>query len=156
MAKGDFVHAIRGLLADLPARVTMEVEVDQVYAHYQHEHPEFHHPDGGQAFYLSQPLFAKAKKYLRNVAANVVSKEGYTHIIDAMRENADDLATEVYNRAPWEFGDLRGSAHPKVTADGEVVYNRPPNVKRLTEQELAEKRHLSYLYDPHRYDKGKP
>lgn len=150
--KGSFVESIDAILRDLPKKITGRVEVDQVYAHYQHEHPEFHHPDGGQAFYLSEPLFAKAERYLRHVADSVVTSHG-VNARQAMIENMEDLSREVYERAPWEFGDLRASGHPIVEEDGTVVYDREPLCKRLDPEELAIKSHLRYLFDPHRYDR---
>ena len=147
---GDFIEGIDALLKDTPHRVTGRVEVDQVYAHYQHEHPEFHHPDGGEAFYLKTPLFAKARDYLRHIAKKAVRRDG-VHVIEAMAENMEDLSLEVYNRAPWEFADLRASGHPIVEADGHTVYDRKPMVHRLDKSELAIKSHLRYLFDPHRY-----
>lgn len=139
-------------LADLidatPDRVEGKVEVDQIYAHYQHEHPEFHHPDGGQAFYLRDPLLLKVRDYYGSLAKAVLP--GKTRA--AMIANVEALSLEVYNRAPWEFGDLRGSGHPSVTEDGATVYDRKPLVHRLDAEELADKSHLRYLFDPHRYD----
>ena len=147
---GDFIERIDALLADTPHRVSGHVEVNQVYAHYQHEHPEFHHPDGGEAFYLKTPLFAKAEEYLRRVGKKAIDQRG-VHVVEAMIENMEDLSLEVYNRAPWEFADLRASGHPIVEADGKVVYDRAPMVHRLSEEELRIKAHLRYLFDPHRY-----
>lgn len=140
------------LAADLPERMKGGVEVNQVYAHYQHEHPEFHHPGGGQAFYLSEPLFAKIDSYMDRLARGLITERG-SSLRQAMIEDMEDLSREVYNRAPWEFGDLRASGHPTVAEDGELVYDRPPNVHRLSEEELRIKHHLRYLFDPHRYDR---
>lgn len=145
--KGEFIGNIDALLAKTPNRVTGHVEVDQVYAHYQHAHPEFHHPDGGEAFYLKTPLYVKCDEYMTHLAGGAVNGE----VVKAMTENMEDLSLEVYDRAPWEFGDLRASGHPTVEVDGEVVYDRPPLVKRLSEVDLKIKSHLRYLYDPHRY-----
>mgnify|MGYP003624032472 CR=1 FL=1 len=129
---GSFVDGIQKLLDATPDKVTGHVVVDQVYAHYQHEHPEFHHPDGGQAFYLSEPLALKAHEYFGRLGREAV----HGRLKEAMIENVEDLSKEVYNRAPWEFGDLRASGHPIVEEDGHVVYDRPPMCRRLTEDEL--------------------
>ena len=149
----EFSDNIERLLADTPERVTGHVVVDQVYAHYQHEHPELHHPDGGGPFYLTEPLFLKADRYLAHIASKAVASHGVNGIVEAMTENMEDLSKEVYDRAPWEFGDLRASGHPIVEKDGEVVYDRAPMVHRLSKEELAIKSHLRYLFDPHRYDR---
>jgi hypothetical protein len=148
---GTFTRGIDHLLSQVPRHTKMGVTVDQVYAHYQHEHPEFHHPDGGGAFYLRDPVFGKARKYLGDVAHGVIGPKGIT-IRAAMVAAAEDLSMEVYLRAPWEFGDLRASGHPWVEEDGIRVYDRKPNCERLAPEELAIKSHLRYLFDPHRYD----
>lgn len=147
---GTFVDNMDRLLRETPDRIEGRVEVDQVYAHYQHEHPEFHHPDGGQAFYLTEPLYAKADRYLKHVADSAINAKGLG-VRQAMIENMEDLSREVYERAPWEFGDLRASGHPIVEEDGTVVYDREPLCKRLDPEELAIKSHLRYLFDPNRY-----
>lgn len=146
---GTFIQGVNDLLRRTPERVTGRVEVNQVYAHYQHEHPEFHHPDGGKAFYLRDPLFQKSSEYLDHLAHGAMTGE----LIRAMTENMEDLSRQVYEEAPWEFGDLRASGHPMVEADGALVYDRAPMVHRLSEEELKIKSHLRYLFDPHRYDR---
>jgi hypothetical protein len=147
---GTFAEGIDHLLSQTPKRLTGSVEVDQVYAHYQHEHPEFHHPDGGGAFYLRDPLYGKSKQYVETLARGAITSKGM-RLRENMVKVVEDLSLEVYHRAPWEFGDLRASGHPTVTEDGTVVYDRAPMCKRLSPDELAIKSHLRYLYDPHRY-----
>jgi hypothetical protein len=147
----EFSDNIDRLVKATPRKITGAVKVDQVYAHYQHEHPEFHHPDGGEAFYLKTPLYAKADKYLERLAEGAIQSDGTSGLKDAMIENMEDLSREVYDRAPWEFGDLRASGHPTVAEGEEVVYDRPPMVHRLDKDELAIKSHLRYLFDPNRY-----
>lgn len=144
---GSFVDNLKKLSDQTPERVTGHVVVDQVYAHYQHEHPEFHHPDGGEAFYLKTPLYVKHEEYMQRLSKASVNGT----VTRAMIENMEDLSLEVYNRAPWEFGDLRASGHPIVEEDGQIVYDRAPHVHRLSTEELAIKSHLRYLFDPHRY-----
>lgn len=149
MARGDFVRNIDALRRRIGGgHLTGKVEVDQVYAHYQHEHPEFRHPDGGKAFYLRDPLFANARGYMEKCAVHILNGS----VNDAMIENMEDLSRAVYEQAPWEFGDLRASGHPTVTRDGATVYDRAPAVHRLSAAELKDKSHLRYLFDPHRYD----
>lgn len=150
--KGDFARSLDRLIEETPTRLTGHVEVNQVYAHYQHEHPEFHHPDGGGAFYLKEPLYVKVGDYLARLGRGAVTKRG-GELRKAMIDNMEALSREVYDRAPWEFGDLRASGHPSVEENGHIVYDRPPNVHRLSEEELRIKHHLRYLYDPHRYQR---
>lgn len=155
LVTGSFVANLGHILADLPDEVTGRVEVNQVYAHYQHEGVGFHHPDGGQALYLKEPLYVNADKYLQHVADEVIGSHG-VNVRQPMIDNMEDLSMEVYNRAPWEFGDLRASGHPTVEEDGVVVYDRAPMCPRLSEEELKIKSHLRYLLDPNRYayDRG--
>lgn len=148
-----FEESISALLDSLPEHsLKGGVEVNQVYAHYQHEHPEFHHPDGGGAFYLKDPLFGKLDDYMQHLASKTITAHG-SEIEDAMAENMEALSQEVYERAPFEFGDLKASGHPTVEKDGVLVYDRPPMVERLDETDLRIKSHLRYLYDPHRYSR---
>jgi hypothetical protein len=123
------------------------VEVDQVYAAVQHEGywetgPNAgkvirNHPQGGQAKYLEEPLFANAERYMERLAENVL--EG--SLARAMADNMEHLAGEVFDKAPREFEDLRRSAHPIVTDDGETVYDRLPLRPRLSRAALKEKSH---------------
>ena len=148
---GDFTSRVDEFLAKMPKKkVSGRVVVDQVYAHYQHEGVDLHHPDGGEPFYLREPLFAKADDYLKNLRDAAITEDG-PDLERAMQENVEDLSLEVYHRAPLEFGDLKGSGHPIVEKDGETVYDRPPNVPRLDPDELKIKARLRYLFDPNRY-----
>jgi hypothetical protein len=116
-------------------RLTGTVTVDQVYAHYQHEHMEFHHPRGGTAKYLEQPLYAHYRDYLTDYADTVLHDGGQP----AMKRSVEHLSDEVELTAPREWGDLRKSGHPRVTAGERTVYDRPPKAGRLTEEELRVK-----------------
>jgi hypothetical protein len=144
MTKGEFVNNVGRLLRETPHSVTGSVVVDQIYAHYQHAHPEFKHPRGGEAFYLSTPLFGKMGEYYRWIADEAITTKGVDLRVGMVRA-VEDLSTEVYHRAPWEFDDLRRSAHPTVTEDGTVTYDRLPEVGRLSDADLKAKDHLRYL-----------
>jgi hypothetical protein len=115
------------------------VEVDQVYARYQHEGLDFNHPRGGQAKYLEQPFYANVPLYMRDLAARVLPDGA---LVAAMSDVVEDLSGEVFDRAPIEFLDLRASAHPTVRRGGAVVYDRPPMQARLTEAQLRAKSKL--------------
>lgn len=117
------------------------VTVDQVYAHYQHEHLEFHHPRGGEALYLQRPLMESFRLYLTDYARTVLKDGGHP----AMARSMEHLSDMVEIRAPVEFADLRRSGHPQVTLGGRVVYDRQPKVHRLTEEELRMKNRLRQL-----------
>ena len=148
----QFTDRLRQFAEDLGVgKVHGQVEVDQVYAHYQHEHPEFAHPDGGKAFYLRDPLFEHGPKdFMETLAERAVTETG-TDVQGGMADNMEQLSLDVYEQAPWEFGDLRASGHPKVTQDDAVLYDRPPNVHRLGPDELRAKGVLRDLFDPDRY-----
>jgi hypothetical protein len=140
-------------MSDLAERVgdgalTGTVEVDQVYARYQHEGLDLKHPGGGRAKYLEQPLYDRHRDYLQRLADDVL---GAGFLTDAMVDNMESLSLEVYDNAPWEFHDLRASGHPKVTSGGMVLYDRPPNVHRLTGPELRAKSHLRSLGFGHEF-----
>lgn len=131
-------------MAELEAMVgdgelVASVEVDQVYAHYQHEGLEFAHPRGGQAKYLEQPWETAGTRFGETMAAGLL-RPGGLHA--AARDFAENGSQMVQTHAPVEFNDLRRSGHPKVVDDGETVYDRPPEVPRLSEADLRAKGHL--------------
>jgi len=116
--------------------ITAHVVVDQVYAHYQHERMDLHHPRGGSAKYLEKSLMDHFRDYLSGYARQVLSNNGGTR---AMEDAAEHLSDQVEVAAPKEWGDLCRSGHPSVTRDGATIYDRPPKVGRLSEQELRVK-----------------
>jgi hypothetical protein len=136
------------LIAQARGDWSAKVKVDQIYAHYQEVHPEFHHPDGGQAFYLRDTVFEGI--WMARLAPHIIDEHGLG-IEVGLRNVAEGFARGVYLRAPVEFRDLRRSGHPMVLRDGHVVWDRKPDVRRLTDQELRMKKRLSYLFDPYRY-----
>jgi len=121
----DRTHSGTGLLEG-------SVTVDQVYAHYQHERLDLHHPRGGEAKYLERPLFEHFASYLTAIAAGYLDDGGER----AMSRSMEHLSDQAELRAPWEFGDLMHSGHPQVTRGMRDVYDRPPKRHRLTKPEL--------------------
>jgi hypothetical protein len=103
---------------------------------------EFRHPEGGQAKFLEEPLLTGVEDHMRKLAKSFLEPGGPA---DGMRDSMEDLSQAVYDHAPHEFGDLRASGHPTVIDDGATVYDRPPHVHRLTEDELQAKGHLRTL-----------
>lgn len=142
-----------------------QVEVDQIYAHRQHEELTWHHPEGGQAKYLEEPFLTSVEDNMRHLAKTLLDPGGPT---TGMVEVVEGGARAVFEHAPFEFGDLRASGHPSVIDGGHVVdvetgkvdvqggqtvYDRPPAVHRLTEEELRAKgdlRRLGLGHDPRR------
>lgn len=117
------------------------VEVDQIYARYQHEGLDLRHPEGGQAKYLEQPLYGQHRDYVQRLADHVLDGG----LVEAMIDNMESLSLEVYDKAPFEFGDLKASGHPTVLDGDRPAYDRPPNVHRLTKPELRAKAQLRAL-----------
>lgn len=121
--------------------LVIKVEIDQIYSHYQHEGLDLKHPRGGNAEFLRRPLITNQGAYLQKLADGLISEDG-SDLIEAASSVAENLSDDAARQTPVEFDDLRESGHPSVTDDGAVVYNRPPKVGRLSEQELEEKSRL--------------
>jgi hypothetical protein len=118
---------------DLVGRVV----VDQVYARYQHERLDLHHPRGGGPKYLEGPLYEHAAEYMQFVADEMLSNGPQKGVERAV----DDLAGSggVETHAPFEWGDLSRSGHAMVDSNDQLVYDIPPKQHRLTDAELREK-----------------
>jgi hypothetical protein len=116
-------------------KIVASCTVDQVYAKYQHERMELHHPRGGSAKYLQKPLMDRYRDYLDDYAKTVLHDGGQP----AMERAARDLVAQVEVHAPREWGDLRKSGHGQVTQGGRTIYDRPPKAARLTKEELRAK-----------------
>ena len=114
--------------------------------HYQHEHPEFKHPRGGQAFYLQEPLYEATDRYIQAVADAMLDLE--RDLADTVFDQMKDLVRQVEVRAPVEFTNLRRSGHATVTERGVVIRDQPPEQDRLTDAELKA---LSKLRGGHPY-----
>lgn len=108
------------------------VTVDQIYAHYQHERVELHHPRGGRAKYLQIPLMRHFRDYISDYARNVLRDGGQ----EAIKRSMEHLSDQVEIEAPREWGDLLRSGHPEVKQGGRHLYDRQPKVHRLTQAEL--------------------
>lgn len=122
---------------DLEGRVV----VDQPYAQDQHETLSYKHVEGGKARYLGDPLFASSPRMMERLAANVL----HGSLTRAMAENMEDLVGDVFQEAPFEFGDLKASGHPIVKNNGVQVYDRPPLMHRLSEADLEARQELRRL-----------
>lgn len=114
------------------------VERDQVYAHYQEANLALRHPGGGRAMYQEATLYANSSDYLEKVAAEVLGAGPDKGMADAMEAFAADSG----EACPKELTLLAHSDHPRVTSEGAVVYDRAPEVPRLSEAELRELNHL--------------
>lgn len=105
-------------------------------------HPEFKHPDGGQAYYMRDSVFMG--HHLATVARWLLTDYGVG--LDVGLQNvAEDMARGVLLRAPVEFVDLRRSGHPWVVHNGKKTFDRPPEVPRLGKDQLRLKSRLRDL-----------
>jgi phage gp36-like protein len=76
--------------------LTGSVEVDQVYAHYQHESLDLRHPRGGGAKYLEQPTIGGVDGHMQALAKTVLE----TGPADGMRDVVEDISGKVKELAP--------------------------------------------------------
>lgn len=136
----DRIDELLELVGD--GKLVSHVEVDQIYARYQHEGLDLIHPEGGKARYLADPLYSKYREYLQGLADHVLDE--HDPVMQEAKKIAEDLSQQVYEHAPFEFGDLKASGHPSVYSDDELVYDRPPMVGRLSKEDL---KHKSWLRD---------
>ncbi len=131
-------------------RMVGQVEVDQVYAAVQEAGGWLNfmgqygpkeirnHPGGGTSPALGPTLHDGATRYMLHLADGV--RDGReSGLLDAMVENVEDISDRYRAVAPHEFGGLSESGHPTVTDDGAVVYDRPPEVGRLSPETLKAK-----------------
>jgi hypothetical protein len=131
---GTFAGRMEALI-DMIGRgeIVGKVEFDQVYAHRQHEELAWKHPRGGQAQYLTEPLYELMPGMMERMADHALQPGGMWL---GMVANMELLAQEASRRAPVEVGTLRGSDHPTVTENGVTTYDRPPVVPRLDDATL--------------------
>lgn len=137
-----FVDRIEALRKEVGGgHLVGRVVVDQIYAAAQHEHLGWRHPEGGGPKYLEGPLFARRAQYMEMLARGVLDGT----LRDQMVAVVEDLSGQVYENAPVEFSDLRASAAPAVLDGGRYYYQRKPNRRRLSRQELRIKNQLRGL-----------
>lgn len=138
---GDFGEGITNLINQVgEGPLKGSLEVDQIYAHRQHEETGWKHPRGGTDHYLQKPLFGRLSSYMKHLADHVVESDGRSGLVNAMADNMEDLSGQVEILAPLDLNNLRRSGHPTVTDDGVLVFDRVPKQARLTEEELRELR----------------
>lgn len=136
MAKGEFVKRTSQLARDVgTGDLEIKVVVNQIYAQNQHENLSFRHGGGGPKF-LTRALFGSYNSIMRGFARDAFRPRG---LVSAAITGSEKIASGVVKYAPHEFNDLRQSAAPSVKDRGRFVYNRPPVVKRLTQQQLKAK-----------------
>ena len=139
----DFSERMDQLIEQVGFGTDLEgvLEVDQIYAHNQHETLWYRHPRGGQARYLSEPLIAQADHYMEELARAAVTAEG-SDTRGAMESIVEDMSDQVGTHAPILHGYLRESGHPTVLEGGQVVYDRAPVEPRLSQEQLRRLGHV--------------
>jgi hypothetical protein len=140
----DFVEVADALIVKIgEGPIVGNVAFNQVYAHRQHVELGWKHPHGGQAYYLSTPLYANAERFIQRLADNVL--EGSLDL--AMIANVTELADQAAALAPVQplLRVLRGSAHPWVTKEERVIFDRPPIYPRMPDIVLDEMH--KFVYD---------
>lgn len=103
------------------------------------------HPGGGGIEFLRNSLYEPIDAHMGKLAEHAITEEG-SEIRKGMEDVVEDISRGVFERAPIEFGDLKASGHPTVTDEGEVVYDRPPNVGRLSRDDLRAKADVKRLF----------
>jgi hypothetical protein len=124
------------------------VDVDQIYAHYQDSGhgprgkpaAAFDHPEGGQAGYLTNSITAYGPDFAQQIADSI-SEE--VPMKDVFIDGVQSLSLDVATLAPMEFGNLRESSASTVIDDGDVVFDRPALVPRLSSEELDQLKKFS-------------
>lgn len=106
---------------------------DQVYAQYQHEDLTLSHPAGGQAKYQETALFTGHRGHLQGVADAVLDGD----MVRAMAHELEQFDRASGRLTPKDLTILARSGHPQVRSGGRVVYDRAPEVPRLSDDELA-------------------
>ena len=136
---GTFDERIQILIDDCEGggEVVGKVEYNQVYAHRQHVEVTWKHPRGGQAMYLSDPLFNNASTYVALIASECITPDG-ADPVKGMIEAVNALSLDSSLLAPLMWGNLKMSAHCWVMDNGATVYDHPSLMPRLTDDELDE------------------
>jgi hypothetical protein len=142
---GDFEQRMTHLIDAVGVGLLeAEVIVDQVYAKYQELRDDLVLHGGGQHHYTRDALFDQADRIMQLLASRLLTADG-SDIKAAVADVAEMLATGVFERAPFEFGDLKASGAPHAYDNGAEYYSRPPGVHRLSKDELRAKGHLRRL-----------
>jgi len=130
---GSFVERMEELKKLVgTGRIETTIRVDQVYAYRQHQHPEFSHPRGGQAFYLRKALFEVAPQYFARLQQELI--RGNVQVLFIRLGEA--VAEKSRSYTPIELGNLRRSDSVVTKVGGRVIYRREAAQRRLSRTEL--------------------
>jgi hypothetical protein len=132
MATGTFDQRMRELAETVGSGSLIgSVERNQAYAQVQHEDISLRHPHGGQAKYQETALLGRHHHYLQAIA-DVVLDGGIERVMAEQMERFDGDSGEL---TPKDTTVLARSGHPVVRSAGRVVYDRAPEVPRLSPAE---------------------
>lgn len=123
---GDFAERMDQLSAQVGEGFCVgKVVVDQIYAKYQHEDLALKHPRGGQAKYLTTPLFLNRFAYLTEVAKTCLTDGGIRGMAVAMEHLAGGVShstTAIRGQGGGGLGALSrlpaGGGFPTVGESG--------------------------------------
>jgi hypothetical protein len=119
--------------AGLPDEIVGIVGFNTPYALAQHERLDFHHPKGGKAKYLEDPLKENVRRYgqhinkrLKTAVAGKAWRGGLAAAIvdgctQAMTEIVEDLLSRAQREAPIDEGTLRATGSAAVLVDGRRI-----------------------------------
>lgn len=82
--------------------------------------------------YQEATLYEKAGDYLQSIAGKILDGGGDAAMIEVVEAFSGDSG----EACPKELTLLAHSDHPTVTSNGATVYDRAPEVPRLSEAEL--------------------
>lgn len=144
---GDFAERIDALDAAVGhGDLTIKNEVDQVYAAYIEFNDGFAHPRGGQAHYARDGLYNGVEADMSELARRAITEEG-SDLVGGAIDVAQGLERRTSDLTPREFVNLARSGHVTVEDDGVVIYDRPPDVPRLSEAQLRAQRASGHELD---------
>lgn len=147
MTSGDFFERIDELdRAVGHGDLEVKNEVDQVYAAYIEFGDGMRHPRGGQAHYARDGLYNGVETDMGELARRAITEDG-SDLAGAAIDIAQALERRTSELTPREFVNLARSGHVTVTDDGVEIYDRPPDVPRLSEAQLRAQRASGHEID---------
>jgi hypothetical protein len=132
VATGTFDARIAELQAQVGSgRLTGSVERDQAYAQVQHEDGSLRHKNG-QWKYQETALMGGHEGYLRDLADAVLHGD----LEHAMGETMERFDNDSAALTPKDTTILARSGRATVRSRGNVVWEKAPQVPRLSDAEL--------------------
>jgi hypothetical protein len=97
------------------------------------------HPGGGIPAFLGSQVKGTGLQDIHSWVSNALGER--RPVVDSAADTVNEYIRGVRNLAPKQTGNLSKSGAGQVISDGAVVYDRPPEVPRLSKEELAAGRH---------------